>query len=145
MSAVRVEETKLVGADPGKVYAILAQPEHHKNILPDAFVSYEPQPDGTIAFTLKVGGMRRNFHVRVEQTEPNKLMRETDLATGIVTDFRLEPHAEGTLVTIATNYATPRTFAGMLESALAPAFLQQLYEQELTKLCRYALVANVSE
>ena len=139
---IKVEHSKLVGATPEKVYAILANPQHHKRILPDAFTSVTETPEGTLFVTLKLGLSRRTLHIRHETSKPNKLFRERDLLTNIVTEFRLEPYEDATLVTIATEYQ-PRGFNAILEALTAPPLLRQLYEEELTKLCRYALIAVV--
>jgi hypothetical protein len=86
--------------------------------------------------------MKKTLHIRQEEMEPNKLFREIDLLTDIRTDFRLEAHPDGTLVTIATDYEA-KGIAGFIESIFAPKLLTQLYDEELTKLCRYALIATV--
>lgn len=143
MARVKVEESLLIGAPPDKVYAILADPEHHKHILPEAFISYGPESESVVAFTVKAGPIKRDYRVRTEQTEPNKLFRETDLATDITTEFRLEPHEQGTVVTIATSFETEPTLNGFIESIFGPKFLHKLYHEELVKLGRYALIANL--
>jgi len=127
------------------VYAILADPAHHKHILPEAFVSYVPETDSIVAFTVKAGFIKRDYRVKTEQTEPNKLFRETDIATNICTEFRLQPHEQGTVVTIATNFETEPTFNGFIESILGPKFLHKLYQEELVKLGRYVLIAKLGQ
>jgi len=143
MCKVDVKESLLVGAPPEKVYAVLAEPEHHRHILPDAFVKYEPQGDSIVSFDLKAGGTIRSFRVRIDLTEPNKLIREINLATGMCTEFRLEPHEQGTIVTIATQYKTAVSLFGVMEALFAPNFLRRLYMEELVMLGRYVLVAAV--
>jgi carbon monoxide dehydrogenase subunit G len=141
---VDVEESLLVGAAAEKVYAILAQPKHHKRILPECFVRYEWQSDQIVEFTVEIGSIKRDFRVRVDQIEPNKVLHETDLATGIVTEFRLLAHDRGTVATIATHYNSAATFSGWMEALFAPRFLKKLYNDELINLGRYVLVADVS-
>jgi len=140
MGRIKVEESLLVGAPPEKVYKVLVEPAHHKRILPDAFVKYEAESDEIVSFSVKSGKVVRDFRVRVEQTEPNKIMREIELSTNIVTEFRLEPHEQGTVVTIATDYATAKSISGFIESLVVPAFLRILYKEELIKLGRYVLL-----
>lgn len=139
---MKVEETKLVGGVPAKVYKILAETKHHAKILPEAFVDYKEAPDGTISYGIVYGGMRRDFTATVERVEENKLLREIQLPTHAVTDFVLEEHPDGTLVTIRSEYDTPNTPAGWLEAKFAPAFMHKLFDEELTKLARYVLTVH---
>ena len=134
MPKVSAKESLLVGAEPEKVYRVLLDPTHHKRILPDAFVRYESESEGIVSFALKVGGITREFRVEVLEIEKDRLLREKDLATGIETDFRLEPHQQGTLVTISTSYEAPSNIAGTIEAFTAPKFLSKLYNEELIKL-----------
>ncbi|MBX9696287.1 MAG: SRPBCC family protein [Cyanobacteria bacterium] len=142
MGRVCVEETLLVGAPPDVVYRVLVEPEHRARILPDAYVGYVSEDDSTVSFSLQAGRVKREFRVRTEQTEPERLLREIDLATGIVTEFRLESHVDGTLVTKATTYDTTKSISGFLESLFAPQFLRRLYHEELIKLGRYVLLVG---
>jgi len=142
MPKVKVEETKLVAGDNAKVYKILAETEHHRRILPEAFVDYKEESDGTISYGIVYGGMRRNFTATVERVEENKLLREIQLPTQAVTDFVLEDHPDGTLVTIRSEYDTPNTPAGWLEAKVAPSFMHKLFDEELTKLARYVLTVQ---
>ncbi len=142
MGQVDIEESLLVGAPPDVVYKILADPAHHKHILPEAFVSYESEGDGIVSFSIKLGAVKRDFRVRTEQTEPNKLFREIDLSTNIATEFSLEPHPDGSVVTIATHYTTESSLSGFMEAMFGPVFLRQIYKEELVKLGRYALLVK---
>lgn len=143
MAKVQVERTLLVGAPPEKVFKVLADPAHHKHILPEAITRYKPESDSIVSFSVKAGFVTRDFRVETEETEPNKLFREMDLATGIITEFRLEPHEQGTLVTIAVDYEAARSFSGLMETWFAPTFLKKLYDEELIKLGRYVLIADL--
>lgn len=139
---ISAEATKLVGAQAEKVYAILARPEHHKRILPKAFVSFELDQEGVWQVQVKAGFLTRTLRIIPEETEANKLFTERELNTNATTLFSLQPHPDGTLVTISTTYER-KGFAGFLESLFAPGFMRGLYEEELTKLCRYALIASL--
>jgi carbon monoxide dehydrogenase subunit G len=140
MGYVEVEESLLVGAQPEKVYRVLADPKHHKHILPEEFTSYGEEADGMVAFTLKVGGVERHMRVRTEQAEPNRLFREIEVDSNIATEFILEPHHDGTVVTISMKYETKRTIAGWIEKLTVPLLLRPLYKKELVKLGRYVLL-----
>lgn len=140
MGEVNVKESLLVGAPPDTVYRVLADPAHHARILPDAFVDYKPEDDSVVSFSLKMGSVKRDFRMKTEETVPDMLYREMDLNTNIMTEFHLQPHAEGTVVTIATRYKTDPSISGFIESFTAPIFLRQLYKEELVKLGRYVLL-----
>lgn len=138
---ISAEATRLVGAPADKVYAILINPDHHKKILPEAFSKFEVEPDGIWKCEVNAGFMRRTLRVVPEQVEENRHYREKDLTTNAITDFLLEAHPDGTLVTISTIYERPG-FLGFLESLIAPGFMRKLFDEELIKLCRYALIAE---
>jgi len=143
MCKVDVKESLLIGAPAEKIYKVLADPEHHIRILPDVFSHYRAEGDSTVAFTVKAFGTTHDVKVRVEHAEPNKLIREIDLEKGTCVEFLLEPHADGTIVTISTQYKKAPTLAGLLESLFAPAFLHRIYKEELVLLGRYVLLANI--
>jgi hypothetical protein len=142
MPHVKVEETKLVAGNAAKVYKILAETKHHVKILPEAFVDYKEEADGTISYGIVYGGMRRDFTATIERVEEDKLLREIQLPTQAVTDFVLEEHPDGTLVTIRSEYDTPKTISGWLEAKFAPGFMHKLFDEELTKLARYVLTVQ---
>jgi carbon monoxide dehydrogenase subunit G len=143
MCKVDVKESLLIGAPPDKVYKVLADPQHHIHILPAVFSNYQAEGGSVVAFSVKAGGTTRNVRVRVEHVEPNRLIREIDLENGTCVEFLLEPHADGTIVTISTHYKTASTPVGLLESLFAPGFLRRIYKEELVLLGRYVLVANI--
>ncbi|MGH2506166.1 MAG: SRPBCC family protein [Ktedonobacteraceae bacterium] len=143
MGKVDVRESLLVGAPPEKVYKVLVDPAHHIHILPDAFSNYHGEADSTVAFSVTAFGITRNVKVRVEQTEPDKVLREIDIEQGACVEFHLQPHADGTIVTISTRYKTALTPGGLLEALCAPKFLQRVYKEELVLLERYVLVAEI--
>ncbi len=139
MPVVDVEVTKLVGADPEKVFKILVEPEHHRRILPDEFSSFTVDSEGIFHVEIKSGMIKKKLSLLPEVVTPNVLFRETDLETSVVTEFKVKSHPDGSLVSIHTRYSK-QGLAGFIESFFAPDFLKQLYEAELTKLCRYALL-----
>ncbi|HEY9775927.1 MAG TPA: SRPBCC family protein [Planktothrix sp.] len=143
MRRVIAQESKLVGAPPEKVYRIFADPRHHAHILAQCISDYSSCPDGTVRCRIEFGGVKRDYHFSRQEVEPNRLFCETDLKTKIVTEFICEPHAEGTLATIRVDYQAASSLLGLIESMVAPSFLRKMYDEELTKLARYALVATV--
>ncbi len=142
MPKVDATETLLVGAPPSKVYKVLADPEHHRHILPEAFVHFEAKADDVIEYAIKTGAAKRTFTARTETTIPDQLFREIDLKTGIVTEFLLDPHPQGTLVTISTVYEAKSDLSGLIEALFVPPFLRRLFREELVKLGRYVLLVE---
>ncbi len=142
MPKIDVKETLLVGASPPKVYRVIADPVHHKHILPDAFVHYEANEDNVIEYAIKVGAAKRTFRARIECTIPDRVFSEIDLNTRILTEFLLEPHEQGTLVTISTVYESKSNLAGLIEALFVPTLLHRFFREELVKLGRYVLLLD---
>jgi len=64
---------------------------------------------------------------------------ETDLDTGLVTKFIVEPRGNGqSEVTIATTFQPSPLFKGWLERLVAPGYLRRVYRVELQQLDEYA-------
>ncbi|MBX9686659.1 MAG: SRPBCC family protein [Candidatus Obscuribacterales bacterium] len=136
---VHVEESLLLGAQPSKVFAVLADPRQHKHIMPDALVGYELESDSVISFSLRLSNLTRKFRVRIEPVEENKLLRECDMESGVLTEYRFLAHPDGTVVTISTEYDTANSISGFIEALSAPSILKRLYHEKLIKLGRYVL------
>lgn len=137
MPTVHATATKFVNAPPSKVYKVLAEPKHHKHILPPQFLDYEEESENLVRFKLKVGGKMRHYRMRVELTDPDRLMTEIDVETSIPIQFILTPQDAGTVVTISMKYDSPG-INGMIESFAVPMLLQPLYRRELELLAEYA-------
>jgi hypothetical protein len=141
MPTIRASATALVDAPPPAVYAVLADyREGHPSILPpasfsDLVVEQGGTGEGTvIRFTVRVGGTARRVRAAVTEPQPGRVLHETDLDTGSVTCFLVEPAAGGrSRVTFETTWSTPG-IRGWIERLMAPRLLERVYSEELRNL-----------
>ncbi|GIW04435.1 MAG: hypothetical protein KatS3mg059_1055 [Thermomicrobiales bacterium] len=88
MVEIRVVAERIIGAPPERVYGVLRDyREHHPKILPPAFSDVRVEEGGAgegtvVAFTMNAGGRRRRFRARIDEPEPGRVLRETDLDSG---------------------------------------------------------------
>lgn len=135
----------MVSAPPATVYGIISDYHRgHPSILPpqyfeDLVVEAGGQGAGTrIRFTMKSYGTRTVCHARISEPEPGRVLVETDERTGSVTQFIVEPLADGqTRVTFDTEYRA-RGLRGWIEALLVPAYLRKVYAAELELLAQRA-------
>jgi hypothetical protein len=146
VSKYHVESSALISARPEEIYAILSDYQNqHQAILPEKYFSkLEVEQGGTGAGTIirtqvKVMGSTSNYHMKVDEPEPGRVITETDMDTGLVTTFTLKPTTDSqqTLVTIATDSEAKAGIAGFLEKLLSPPMMRNIYKKELTQLASY--------
>jgi hypothetical protein len=145
MSPIRVSASAVVDAAPAAAYAVLADyREGHPRILPPKyFRGLEVERGGTgagtvISFRMRVLGVTRAFRAEVSEPEPGRTLVESNLGSGEVTTFTVEPADGGrSRVTITTKW-TPRGLAGLFQRLLAPPLLRRVYAEELRNLARVA-------
>jgi carbon monoxide dehydrogenase subunit G len=138
----------VINAQAEQIFRVLLDPDHHRQILPDAFSNYGPEDSDAklIRFSLKIGLYVRHFRAQVKVLEPDRVLHEVDLSNGIATQFILEPvDTVHTLVTIQTSWQTGNDISGLIEAKLAPLFLRNLYQQELQKLSQHMQKLKASE
>ena len=148
MPRIHAEAAAVLDAPPGAVYAILADYRHgHPAILPrkhfsNLVVERGGTGDGTIIrFEITLGGTTRSTRAAITEPEPGRMLLETDLDTGAVTRFTVDPvsgpappgGAARSRVTITTVWSTPG-LRGSIERVLAPRLLQKVYAEELRNL-----------
>src|SRR5512134_2276283 len=97
MSHIFAEASAVIDAHPQEVYAILSDYRTgHPAILPSPYftglvVEKGGQGAGTLAHTtMKVLGVRREYHLAVTEPEPGRVLQETDLAAGVTTKFTID-------------------------------------------------------
>ncbi len=143
MPELRISATRLIAAPTEVVYRCIADYRmHHHQFLPPAFSRYEVVKGGVgegtvIRFRLTIAGRGQNAEALVAEPEPGRVLTERYEGTGAVTTFRVVPKRAGTLVVIET--VSPSTgIRGAIERLIVPLLFRRLYNDELTRLDRYA-------
>ncbi len=152
MSKVSFAVTDTINAPGSTVYPILANyRDHHPNILPKAYFGSLNVEDGGVGqntvfkASMKVLGAEQFFRMRVSEPEPGRVLAETDVETGLVTTFTVEPRgADQAEVTIATTFQPRPGLQGMIEKWFLPIFLRRVYRVELRQLDDYAQRVKLS-
>jgi len=143
MAQITVFAERDISAPAETVYGILADyREHHPRILPPAFSGFTVEEGGVgegtvIRFNVTSGGRTQSFHQRVSEPEPGRVLREAALDGDLATTFTVTPTANGSHVRIETRW-TSGGVRGLVERLVAPRLLRPLYEDELSRLDRYA-------
>jgi hypothetical protein len=144
MELITASAERTIPAPAGKVYALLADYETgHPTILPDAFSGLEVLEGGVgagtvIRFRVRLLGRVRAVTARIAEPEPGRVLTETDVETGAVTKFTVDPRGGDSRLRIETSWEARGGIAGFLERMLAPRLLRRLYEEELDLVERWA-------
>lgn len=145
MSTIHVTASGAVGAPAETAYGILRNyRDHHPHILPDTFKGLTVEEGGIgngTQFSLKVSvyGKLVTMRIRVDEPEPGRVLRETDVDDGTETTFTVEPMEDGhCTVTIRTEYEPGTGLTGLVDRYVRPSFMRGLYEKELVNLDAYA-------
>ena len=140
---IRTSAERDIAAPAERVYRILSDySTHHRHILPTAFTSFEVEQGGigvgtVIRYSLRAGGRTFNYHQRIEEPEPGRVLVEQDLDSDLATSFTVTPTAEGCRVKIETTW-TSTGIKGFVERFAAPRMLKPIYAAELDLLDQYA-------
>lgn len=146
MKSYKVSYTSTIPAPPAAVYAIIADYKvGHPAILPKpTFGNLTVEAGGfgagtVIRFPMEIMGSKVAFHMDVTEPEPGKLLRETDRATGVYTDFLFTPQANGsqTQLTFTTYMPQKPGLGGLLEKWLTPPVMRRIYKQEMENITAY--------
>ena len=147
MRTYRVSASGVVNAPAGRVYAILADyRDGHPHIVPrPPFGALEVEQGGVgagtvIRYPMRLLGRTRTYRAAVTEPEPGRVLVETDVDTGAVTTFTVEPGAGGrsARVTITTDVPTRGGPLGVLERFLVTRLLRPTYVRELRQLADFA-------
>lgn len=146
MPQIRVSSKADINARPETVYSILSDYKNgHPHILPEKnFSDFTVEKGGIgegtrIRFQFHLMGLTRTMCAEITEPEPGRILRETDLDTGAVTSFIVEPNDDGltTSVTIISEWEN-RGIKGAFERKFVTSMLKKVYEEELRLLNRYA-------
>jgi uncharacterized protein YndB with AHSA1/START domain len=142
-----ISAAALIPAPPQQVYAIIADyRDGHPHILPKPhFVSLTVEQGGVgagtvIRFQMRLLGRLQNFRATITEPEPGRVLVETDMQTGAVTTFTVEPRADAqqAAVTITTTTSVREGLLGRLEAWLTTRLLRPIYVRELAQLADVA-------
>ena len=151
MAKQTISVSKLISVPAQTAYRLIADyREGHPRILPKPyFLSLDVEKGGygegtVIHFQMKVMGRVLSFHSVITEPTPGRVLVETDLNTGAVTSFVVEPHQEGkqSFVTISTTTNVPDGIAGKIQGWLTTQLLRPIYLKEIEQLA--AVAAGVS-
>lgn len=143
MSYVSIMVERDISAPAERVYRILRDyRNHHPRILPQAFSGFTVEEGGVgagtvIRFQVTSGGRTQQYHQRVEEPEPGRVLREIDVDGELATTFTVTPVGERCRVRFETTWPA-QGVRGVIERLLAPRLLRPIYIEELANLDRYA-------
>lgn len=147
MASHRVSVSRVIQAPAEQIYALIADYRTgHPRILPKPpFVSLTVEQGGVgagtvITFQMRLMGRVRTFRAAITEPEPGRRLVETDLDSGAVTTFTVEPQANGSqaVVTITTETPVREGVAGAVEGWLTTRLLRPVYVKELEQLAALA-------
>jgi polyketide cyclase/dehydrase/lipid transport protein len=147
MTKHSLSASKLISSQTHIVYDLIADyRDGHPRILPRPyFVSLEVEQGGygagtVINFQMKLMGRIQSFHSRISEPEPGHILAETDMNTGSVTTFTVDPRSNGqeASVTITTTTDVPNGILGKIQGWLTTQLLRPIYLKELDQLAAVA-------
>lgn len=152
MAKHTISASKLISAPVRSVYDLIADYRNgHPRILPKPyFVSLQVEEGGygagtVINFQMQLMGRVQSFHSTITEPEPGHTLVETDMNTGAVTTFTVDPRSDGqeAFVTIRTTTNVPDGIPGKIQGWLTTWLLRPIYEKELGQLDTVAKEQNV--
>lgn len=147
MRAYRIEAAREIDAPAERVWGILAdyRTEHPKILPPKYFTDLVAVQGGVgtgtvIAFRMRLLGKTQTYRMAVTEPEPGRVLRETDVSTGVSTSFVIDPLEAGARVrvSIVTELQSRSGPLGALERFLARSALRRVYVEELQLLAALA-------
>jgi hypothetical protein len=137
----QVSVEAVINAPAKLAYAIIADyRDGHPHILPKPpFVSLEVERGGTGAGTvtrcqMRVLGRTRTFRAEITEPDPGRVLVETDVDSGTVTTFTVDPVGNRSRVTITTDIECRDGLLGRVERFIVTRLLQPLYVREIEQL-----------
>ena len=150
---LQVTASAYIKASTEQVYAILADYHAgHPYVLPKPYFSDLQVEQGgigagtVIRFQMHVLGKTQTFRAAITEPKPGRVLVETNLPSGAVTTFSVDPRTEGqhSQVTITTELETRDGLLGLLERFLTTVTLRRIYAQELGLLATRAEKSSVA-
>jgi hypothetical protein len=145
MSKITVTVSSKIEAPAAVVYNILADYNHHRNILPPNFFPGLDVVEGGVGagtrFILhaKSFGGQTQMHMAVIEPKPGSVLVEWDENTGLVTTFTVKPiNATESQTTFETVWQPQPGLKGVIDRLTTPFFMRMVYRQEIKILNAYA-------
>jgi hypothetical protein len=151
MGRARAHAEQLVDAPPAAVYAVLADyTTHHPRIMPEPpFSNLEVESGGIGAgtvfhITVRTLGRRQRLHMRVGEPEPGRLLTETNLDTGVVTEFSVAPQGGGSRAQarMSSEWETAGGVRGLVDRLVTPRLMGRMFAKQLRQLDQYVRSAD---
>jgi uncharacterized protein YndB with AHSA1/START domain len=151
MGRTRTQAERLIGAPPAAVYAVLADyTTHHPRIMPaPPFSDLEVESGGVGAgtifhITVRMLGRRQRLHMRVAEPEPGHVLTETNLHTGVVTEFTVASRDGGsrTVARMSSEWETQGGLRGLVDRLVTPRLLGRMFAKQLHQLDQYMRSAD---
>ena len=145
MSTTQVEMSAQINQSASKIYQAIADyRRHHPQFLPkNYFKKLEIEEGGIGAGTIfkadmEVFGNKSSFHMRVSEPQSGRVIQETDLNSGLVTTFTIDPlNTNSATVTIASQWQRPSGLISWLDSAMRSLVMKRIYKEELALMDQY--------
>ncbi len=146
MGLVHAAESVVLDARPEDIYTILVdyRNEHARILPPQYFTHLTVEEGGAGAGTVfrtqvRVMGQTRDFHMAVSEPELGRVLRETDLDTGLATTFTLTPVDNGqrTRLEIRSEWQNKGGLSGWLDSLTTPSVMRRIYRSQFQQMAQY--------
>jgi hypothetical protein len=143
MGHVEAHAEITIDARPGAVYEVLADyTTHHPEIMPSSlFSKLEVESGGMGAgtvfhITLHIAGQKKRLHMRVSEPDPGHVLTETNLDTGVVTEFAVTGDSP-TLARISSTWETSGGLRGLVDRTMTPLLMRWIFGKQLKELEHY--------
>jgi hypothetical protein len=146
MGQARAHADQLVDASPTAVYQVLADYRtHHPRIMPNPpFSNLEVESGGVGAgtvfhITVRTMGRRQRLHMRVAEPKPGQVLTETNLDTGVVTEFSVAPRngASHSRVRMSSEWEPAGGLRGLFDRLVTPPVMGRMFAKQLRQLDQY--------
>jgi uncharacterized protein YndB with AHSA1/START domain len=151
MGRAHAHAENLIDAPPAAVYAVLADyTTHHPRIMPaPPFSDLEVESGGVGAgtvfhITVRMLGRRQRLHLRVAEPKPGQILTETNLDTGVVTEFTVAPRdgRSRTLAEMSSEWESKGGVRGLVDRLLTARLMGRMFAKQLHQLDQYKGAAN---
>jgi hypothetical protein len=136
-SRLQAVAERRVEASADTVFRLIANyQDGHSRILPAALSDYGVEEGGIGAgtvhhVTMTLGGQSQTFRMGVDEPEPGRVLRETEIDGSSVTIFTVDPDGHGCHVRIETSWQPAKGLAGLVERLFARRMVRRVLEEQL--------------